>query len=565
MFKLNGNTQAHSSSVETAVPEGQTPARDRRKAGFGKRMSHKIPLIIQTASLVSCVAVGLLAHFQSADALREEANNKLLAMLESRQTAISGYLETIRQDLQFQAANPTLHQALRAFTAAWRELGENQTQTLQSLYIHDNPYPIGDKEKFDAAGDGSSYSRAHAMYHPFFRGFLKQRGYYDAFLFDPDGNLIYTVFKERDYATNLNRDEWRDTDLGKVFRAARENATASYQAFFDFMPYAPSNGTPAGFIATPVLDEAGRILGVLAFRMPIDRLNAVMQVSAGLGETGETYIVGVDFLMRSDSRFSDDSTILARRIDTTPVKAALDGATGVMEAGDYRGMDVFAGHAPLNFLGTRWAVIAEMDSDEVMAPVDALGIGVLISSAHVALIVAIFGQVAARKIVRPLTAMTAAMRALADGDKTVEVPSRGRSDEIGDMADAVEVFRQKAIKIEQMAVEQEAKDRETAAQKRQMMLDLAAQFEGGVKGIVETVSSASTEMQSTAQSMAATAAEAGRQTSAVAAASEEATTNVQTVAAAAEELSKSGRGDQPPGRRVDRHRPQGRRGGRPHQ
>ena len=86
------------------------------------------------------------------------------------------------------------------------------------------------------------------------------------------------------------------------------------QYFFDFKPYAPSHGAPASFISQAILDENGSLAGILVFQMPIAKINNVMQVAAGMGESGETYIVGKDGFMRSDSRFSDESTILKTKV-----------------------------------------------------------------------------------------------------------------------------------------------------------------------------------------------------------------------------------------------------------
>jgi methyl-accepting chemotaxis protein len=141
-------------------------------------------------------------------------------------------------------------------------------------------------------------------------------------------------------------------------------------------------------------------------------------------------------------------------------------------------------------------------------------------------------------IARPVLAMTGAMRALAGGDKSIEVPARGRKDEIGAMADAVEVFKQNAIEMDRLAEEQ--RKEQLRKEERQKTIDgYIASFESQVAGILSTLASAATEMNQTAESMSATAEETSRQSSAVASASEEATTNVQTVASAAEELSAS--------------------------
>ncbi|MBT3237532.1 MAG: HAMP domain-containing protein [Rhodospirillaceae bacterium] len=144
-----------------------------------------------------------------------------------------------------------------------------------------------------------------------------------------------------------------------------------------------------------------------------------------------------------------------------------------------------------------------------------------------------------RSIVTPVNGMTEAMGSLAEGNLETEVPALDKTDEIGQMAQAVQVFKDNAVRVKQM--EQEAKEQEVRAaeEKTKMMNDMADDFQRSVGGVVDTVSSASTELQSSAQALTATSEETNSQSVAVAAASEEASTNVQTVAAAAEELSSS--------------------------
>ena len=145
----------------------------------------------------------------------------------------------------------------------------------------------------------------------------------------------------------------------------------------------------------------------------------------------------------------------------------------------------------------------------------------------------------ARSIVPPLLAMTAAMTKLAEGDTTVEVPAIGRKDEIGEMAGTVQVFKENAIRMAEMAAERVEQEQRAEVEKRQAMNALADSFDENVSGILKTVASAATEMEATAQSMSATAEETTQQAATVAAASEQATANVQTVATAAEELASS--------------------------
>jgi methyl-accepting chemotaxis protein len=144
-----------------------------------------------------------------------------------------------------------------------------------------------------------------------------------------------------------------------------------------------------------------------------------------------------------------------------------------------------------------------------------------------------------RSISRPVVGMTRAMESLAGGNKTIEIPGQQRRDEVGLMAKTVQVFKESMIRADELAAEQEELKRKAEIDKKAMLNKMADAFEASVKGVVESVSSAATELQSSAQSMSATAEQTNRQSGAVAAASEEASTNVQTVASASEELTAS--------------------------
>ena len=142
-------------------------------------------------------------------------------------------------------------------------------------------------------------------------------------------------------------------------------------------------------------------------------------------------------------------------------------------------------------------------------------------------------------VIRPIARIVSAMTTLAGGDKESAIPFTDRKNELGAMATAIQVFKDNMIEADRLRAEQEETKKRAEADRRQAMLDLANRFESSVGGIVGAVTSASTELQATAQALSSTAEESTRQTTAVAAASEQTTQNVQTVAAATEELSSS--------------------------
>jgi len=291
-------------------------------------LSKKLPIVITGLASLAVIATALLLIKDGASEITLVEEEKLIALQASRVAALNDYMSSIQQDLSSVSKNEYTRQALIDFKNGWNALkieGDAE-KTLQDLYINNNPNPTGSKEELDFAQDGSIYSQMHAKYHPWFRHFLRQRDYYDIFLIAPNGDLVYSVFKELDYATNLNTGQWKDSDVGNAFRAAKSNPSPDQQNFFDFKPYAPSHGAAASFMSQAILNADGSFAGALVFQMPIARINGVMQVAAGMGESGETYIVGEDFLMRSDSRFSEESTILKTKVEGATVEKGLAGS-----------------------------------------------------------------------------------------------------------------------------------------------------------------------------------------------------------------------------------------------
>jgi len=507
---------------------------------FGRlTLAKKVPGLVVIAGLVVALAVGILSYRTAATQVDNGAKETFRALVGARQSALKSYLKSIEQDLKFTATSPATRKALVEFAAAWKALEGNRTALLQKHYITDNPHPTGKKENLDAAKDGSTYSEVHKRYHPWFRTFLRQRGYYDIFLFDLDGNLVYTVFKELDYATNLNTGKWKDSDLGKAFRGAHGASSAAQIEFYDFKPYAPSNGAPASFISTPIYSAEGRKIGVLVFQMPIDRLNGVMQNTSGMGKTGEAYIVGRDRLMRSDSRFSKTSTILKRKVEGSAVGQALGGKALVGEGLTLKGEDGLMAAQPLDFHGARWAVVGTIAYSELRAPLVTMRNNIALIALVLLLVVGAIAVFIARKtIVKPLAALNVNMHRLAEGDTAIEFPDRRAKDELTEMAEAVRVFRDNAVERVRLEAEQAE---ETAKQEERARLieELCGKFDSTISDALNLTTEASTEMRTTAESLTATADSASQQATAVAAASEQATVNVQTVASAAEQMSNS--------------------------
>lgn len=500
-------------------------------------LSKKLPLTIVGLAVLSVLVVSFLGIKETTSALTKEAQSKLQATKEGRLSELNSYFASIEEDLLLTASSAQTLTAIRTFEFAFSSMGDEVTERLQQIYITDNPHPLGEKHLLDRGNDSSNYSKAHGKFHPWFRDLQQKRDYYDVFLLNAQGDVIYSVFKENDYATNLVTGEWAESGLARAFKAVIDQPAETVY-FDDFAPYGPSYDAPASFISTPVY-RGKTFIGALVFQMPIGRINTIMNNKEGLGDSGEAYIVGTDYLMRSNSRFNDESTILSTKIETESVKTALNGTKGQMEILDYRGIPVLSSFTPFNFHGTTWAVIAEIDSDEAFRALSNLQQLYLIVAIVITLLVGLIGIALSRTITKPIQGVTDVMGALADNNLSIEVPYTQRQDELGAMARSVAFFKDQLLRIKDMEEQQKQVEARAAKERHEALQEMANTFEQSVGLIVNSVSTSVTELETSAQQLSATAQDTSQQAQRVLKTTEMTASNVETVAAATEELSSS--------------------------
>ncbi len=401
------------------------------------RFKVKLPLIIGTSVILCGIAVGISSYVDASKALRRGAERSISALIEARKNQINMYLNSIKDELHAQKTNPLVWAALNDFSAAFVQIkatGATPVDYLHKKYIDENPNPLGQKEKLDFAPDGSPYSALHAKYHGYFRRLLQERGYYDIFLINAEGDVVYTVFKELDFASNVLNGQWKDTDLGNLFREAIKQTDDEAAIYKDFAPYAPSNNVPAGFIGVPVRDANHHLLGVMAIQMPIGKIDEIMQANDGLGKTGEIMLFGQDGLARNDSRFSKESTILKLKAHEQDIKDALAGKVGIQEGVNDNGALTIAAYNYIDFQGARFALVAEQEQNEIFASVHAMRNDMLLLVAAIVMGLIGIAFFIARLISREIDDIVGVIKQVADGKNNVKVPHLNRPDEIGDMA-----------------------------------------------------------------------------------------------------------------------------------
>ena len=451
-----------------------------------------ISTVVATATLA--VLCSILISYQVAESTarnnaKHQIEQSLISKRELTKQSIERYLSTIESQLLSLAVSPVIQQSAILLSEAFNNYGlqvtETDTSTVQAFYMQQfdrrfqqlnqkrssqpkqlldrlsanaillqrdyiatNPQPLGEKNNLITSGNGSEYDELHQNLHPYLNTFLNKFGYYDIFIAEPDtGNIIYSVFKELDFATSLKTGPYANTGIAEVFNKAL-SLPPGKAAFSDFKPYLPSYNAAASFIATPV-HSAGKLVAVLIFQMPVDEINSIMTnkqrwKDVGFGDSGESYLVGSDNTLRSQSRFllqdkeaylkalsqSGTSPGIVNEIDlrnsalgiqpinTSSVDQALSGKSGVHEIFDYRNVAVLSAFTYVEFLGSRWALLSEIDHQEAFAGVthmtNELTTSAIIIAAFVIALVAAIGYWVAQRVTAPIDVFIDKIRTIAD-------------------------------------------------------------------------------------------------------------------------------------------------------
>ncbi len=410
-----------------------------------RNISFKLPAIILAMVAISVGVASGLAYFQQRDALEHAAEIRLQTLAEGRADDVETLFYNISQDLAIMAGRSSTLRAFNGFKRAWGIQSEEEIAQLRALYTDRNPFPEGERERLDEAGDISTWTRVHAQMHPEFRALRALYGYRDIYLIEPGGTVIYSVTKGQDFAANLAEARLSDTGLARAFRKALD-AEQGVQVFEDFAAYGPAGGESSAFLAMPLYSKSGHRLGVIAYRLSTDMISALANAGDGLGETGEVYLVGSDGIARTSPRLDAETgaeTGVPRQISNPAVSQALGGMSGITVLDSDTPQEARAAFLPLDVFGERWAVVARQAEREILASVMRLKMLLAASALAVIATFSVLGVLFAQTLTRPLWRLVSSMREIARGNFDLEVKDAGRRDEIGVIARTLEEIRQK--------------------------------------------------------------------------------------------------------------------------
>ena len=454
----------------------------------------RLPLIIVGLCLLITLSISAAAYLQSRATVVEQVQTRLTVLMAERNAQLERWGETLSAEVASYGTDPTISLSMAAFDSAFRLLpGDDPTALLQQIYITDNPFPAGERDRMDRAEGSAVYHRRHGQYHPFFLQMRDQNNFYDVFLFNTAGDLIYSVYKEADYATNFTTGPYADSGLASVFQKALAGEAGQVYVE-DFTPYAPSQGAPAAFVATPIAGATGQTIGVFAIQLPLGLIGQILNNPIGMGETGDMQATADDGTARSQARFEDGTDIFEPMLSPERL-AQLDAGQDLFLIGveGSRGHPVVTMARHTDLFGLDWHLVIEMDEVEVMAPVTGLrnmmlGIGAagLLASGFIAWFMA-------GTVTRPLTRLGASMQAVWERQADLTIPDTGRSDEIGILARILVSFRDNLAKSD--AQEQVVRTQQAEQQRvvEQLSIGLTNLADGDLTQPIETAFAADYE------------------------------------------------------------------------
>lgn len=389
-------------------------------------------------------------------------------------------------------------------------------QFVQYQYIAQNPDGFDERDRLDDAGDGSSYSRAHAEYHPLLRSLMQNAGMSDLMFVDVDtGEVVYSVQKRIDVGTNAVDGPWAENGLGRVVDALA-TVPIGETVISDMVFYGPARAQAVFLLATTIR-STGDATGALVAQLPVQALTDVVTSGQdwellGLDETGDVYLVGADGTLRTDTReWLDDpeqfleehfdrnadealiermqlvgSAALTQQVDNRAVEAALSGDTFVGTVTTYDGDRAFAASGPVRIGGLNWAVVIEKERAEATEGLASLLRGTLVVMAVLLPVTALLGWWMARSLTRPFGQLVDAAGRIARGEPATGVGGLGNN-ELGDVGRQLEsVAARLAAEEAALVVEEEQINAVLEAVVPPRLVDRVRSGEQGIADLVDS-------------------------------------------------------------------------------
>ncbi len=347
------------------------------------KLKKKLIILFLTVGLIPIITIALISIVLSSNALRESAFQKLDAISKNKHSHIVDTFKSMDQQLMILKDDPYVRGALVEFDRAFEEGGDTV--------------------------DSEEYRAVMAEYDARLQDVNSDNEWNDLFLIHTDGDIVYTAAQESDMGMVIPDSSLKDSPIGRAFELV-QRAGRDEVVFSDFAPYSPSGGIPAGFMMAGMYSESNQLMGYAAFQVPLEVINDVMTERSGMGETGESYLVGSDKLMRSDSFLDPVNHTVDKSfanpnlgsVDTEASREALAGRSDIKIIKDYNGNSVLSSYSSIEINGITWAIISEIDQAEVDKPIVQIVTLIIIIAIIVILLVMLVAILASNGVLKQL-------------------------------------------------------------------------------------------------------------------------------------------------------------------
>lgn len=449
-------------------------------------LSNKIVCLVLGAAFFASAVSVMITGWVAAQGLYDAHRAKVTDAANVRASQIERYREEIKGDFAYLADLLVEQDVMKRFNVAMNIISAFgfDLEKIHNLYVDENPFEVGERHKLVQAQSGGAYSEEHAFIHPGMRAFLEARGYYDIFFIANNGDIIYSVFKKQDFATNLENGQFADGGLGDLFRLSKDAGPGEY-VFSRYGAHAPSNGTAAAFVGTPLFGPDGERQGVLAFQIPNGVLENLILANDG-GSEAVGYIANSEGMMLSnlDILQGDEALNL-----TTNISEAIGGAEYSVETG-LQGFEVYKSAVKIDFFGTDWWIVVEQNAETANAPVLQMQrTSALAFLPILALVCSISYLISRRVFIGPLNRFMMRVTSIASGEIDKLPAASLRNDEIGEadrtlarMSDALDASARHVDRIAEGDLSADSNSDENADRLSKAIQKMATRL----RGVLET-------------------------------------------------------------------------------
>ncbi|RXJ02062.1 methyl-accepting chemotaxis protein [Anaerobacillus alkaliphilus] len=364
------------------------------------KITTKLTALFLLLSLIPMAILSFISITSSTKSLELEKESKLTAIRDIKKNQIEAYFNERFGDINILSRRNTVIDAMIDLEKAFTEFGK----------------------------DSRDYQVLNSLYHNDFEYFIETYDYYDMFLISNKGDIIYTVTREADFGENVLTGSLSESNIAHAFTEAQKQGQAVLE---DYAFYEPSQAY-AAFIAAPV-NNNGRFIGTVVLQLSDEAIMTKMSERSGMGTTGETYLVGADMTMRSNSIFTEESDIGLTKIDTIATQEALSGITAKNLIKDYRGEYVYSAYAPLSIPGLDWVIIAEIDEAEAKRSINVLIRNLLLLLLATSIVCAMIGIFFARRMSNPIVEASTRVKQIESGILSNNPLKVTSNDEVGQL------------------------------------------------------------------------------------------------------------------------------------